>query len=219
MKYFIFSIDDGTIYDKKVIKIFNHFNIAATFNLNSGLEDFVWYNGEHPIHRLKLWENRHLYDNHEVASHSLTHPHMTMCPDEIIEREVKSDIENLSNIFNREIVTFAFPFEDYDDRCIDVIKRNTNVKVIRVSEFDSSFKFPKDKYHVPITSISVRESLDLVQKFIADPEAELFVFVSHAYDFELDNTYHELEQLCEIVSSNRDIKIITTGELSEILNN
>ena len=32
MKYFIFSIDDGTIYDKKVIDIFNKYGIKGTFN-------------------------------------------------------------------------------------------------------------------------------------------------------------------------------------------
>ena len=56
MKYFIFSIDDGTVYDKKVIEIFNKYNIKATFNLNSGLDNFVWYLGEKPIHRLNLQE-------------------------------------------------------------------------------------------------------------------------------------------------------------------
>ena len=37
MKYLVFSIDDGTIFDRKTIKIFNRFNILATFYLNSGL--------------------------------------------------------------------------------------------------------------------------------------------------------------------------------------
>ena len=77
MKYFIFSIDDGTIYDQKVIDIFNKYNIRATFNLNSGLQDFVWYKDDRPVERLKLFGNRHIYDTHEVASHSLTHPYLT----------------------------------------------------------------------------------------------------------------------------------------------
>ena len=57
MKYFIFSIDDGTIYDKKVIEIFNKYNIKGTFNLNSGLDDFVWYLNDKPIERLSLKDN------------------------------------------------------------------------------------------------------------------------------------------------------------------
>ena len=43
MKYFVFTVDDGTIFDKKVIAIFNKYGIKATFNLNTGLQDFVWF--------------------------------------------------------------------------------------------------------------------------------------------------------------------------------
>ncbi len=70
MKYFIFSIDDGTIYDQKVIDIFNRYHIKGTFNLNSGLGDYVWYLNDMPIRRLKLEDNASLYDGHEVTSHS-----------------------------------------------------------------------------------------------------------------------------------------------------
>ena len=54
MKYFIFSIDDGTIYDKKVIEIFNRYGIKGTFNLNSGLDGFIWYLNGRPIERQYL---------------------------------------------------------------------------------------------------------------------------------------------------------------------
>ena len=84
MKYFILSIDDGTIYDKEVIKILNAHHIKGTFNLNSGLDDFIWYKDDRPVNRLHLVDNIELYKGHEVASHSLTHPHLTMCSDDHI---------------------------------------------------------------------------------------------------------------------------------------
>ena len=219
MKYFVFSIDDGTIYDKKTIKIFNRYGIRATFNLNSGLQDFVWYKDDKPVERLKLWENREIYANHEVASHSLTHPHLTMCPDWVIENEVKSDFENLSNIFNRKIVSFAFPFQDSDDRCIEVIKNTVNPTNIRQSILDDSFVFPVDQYHIHITTWLIDVALELVDKFIKDENAQLFVFVAHSYDFEFDSSFDKLEKLCEIVTSQKDIKVITMQELAKVLEN
>lgn len=42
-KYFLLSFDDGTIYDRRFVELLNKYNIRGTFNLNSGLEDFVWY--------------------------------------------------------------------------------------------------------------------------------------------------------------------------------
>ena len=78
MKYFIFSIDDGTVFDKQVIDIFNRYHIKATFNLNSGLGNFVWENQGIPIKRFDLEKDYQIYEGHEVASHTLTHPHLTM---------------------------------------------------------------------------------------------------------------------------------------------
>ena len=217
MKYFIFSIDDGTVYDRKVIEIFNRYHIKGTFNLNSGLNDFVWYLNDMPIVRLNLRDNADLYKGHEVASHSLTHPHLTMCPGEIIVKEVGEDITNLRDIFNRDITTFAFPFEDSDERCVDIIKHLHNIKCIRHSQIDQSFKFPEDLYHIKITSLDIIEAVELVDKFIENEEAELFVFVSHAYDFEVNQTYDKLEELCQKVTSNDDIKVITMSELARVI--
>ena len=215
MKYFIFSIDDGTIYDKQVIEIFNRYGIKGTFNLNSGLDGFIWYLNGRPIERLYLKENPNLYDGHEVASHSLTHPHMTMCPGEIVVKEVGEDIVNLETIFGREVNTFAFPFHDSDDRCVDIIKHLHNIKVIRHSAEDKSFRFSEDLLHVKITSLDINEALHLVDDFIKDDEAELFVFVSHAYDFEVNQTYDKLEQLCQKVKGCKDIENITMSELTK----
>ena len=215
MKYFIFSIDDGTIYDRKVVEIFNRYGIKGTFNLNSGLDGFVWFLNGRPIERQFLKENPGLYDGHEVASHSLTHPHLTMCPGEIIVKEVGKDIVNLETIFGREIHTFAFPFHDSDDRCVEIIKHLHNIKVIRHSAEDKSFKFPEDLLHVKITSLDVNEALSLVDDFIKDDEAELFTFVSHAYDFEVNQTYDKLEELCQKVVNCKSVKNITMSELEK----
>lgn len=219
MKYFVFSIDDGTIYDQIVANIFDEFGIHATFNLNSGLQNFVWYKNDRPVERLNLTNYKDIYALHEVSSHSLSHFHLTECPDDVISREVNEDIYNLEEIFQRKVTTFAFPFQDFDDRCINVIRQNPNITAIRVSELDRSFKMPVDQFHIKITSWNIDEALGLVNNFIQDENAELFVFVGHAYDFEFDSSYEKLIQLCQIVTSNNDIKCITMNELSQIIEN
>ena len=213
MKYFILSIDDGTIYDKKVIPILNRHKIKGTFNLNTGLEDFVWYKDGRPVERLHIEENKDLYEGHEVASHSLTHPHLTGCCNDHIGYEVGVDMENLSRIFKRPIKSFAFPFEDFDERCINRIKNIGGLSAIRVSEIDRSFHFPIDPFHIKISSLNIKEALELFPSFLKDKEAELFVFVSHAYDFEFDETYDDLERLCEMVEKEKEVKSIFTQEL------
>ncbi len=216
MKYFLLSIDDGTIYDAKVIPILNRYGIKGTFNLNSGLDDFVWYNEGRPVRRLRLVDNISLYQGHEVASHSLTHPHLTQCDDDHIGHEVGVDKENLERIFGREVTSFAFPFEDFSARCINRIKAIDGFTAIRLSEIDRSFAFPIDPFHIKITSLDVLDAIALFQDFLKDEKAKLFVFVSHGYDFEFNDTYEALEQLCQEVKEN-GIRSICTSELPSLL--
>ena len=112
MKIVCLTFDDGTIYDIRFIELLNKYNIKATLNLNSGLNDFVWYFGDLPIKRLDLNKVKDLYNGHEVASHSLTHPYFSSLKKEDAIYQVEEDIKNLNNIFNTNIVGFAFPFTD-----------------------------------------------------------------------------------------------------------
>lgn len=214
MKYFVFSIDDGTVYDETTIEIFNRYGIKGTFNLNSGLQDFVWYLGDLPIRRLPLYEYRSLYDGHEVASHTLTHPYLDQCPDDVVVREVSEDINNLEAIFEHEVTSFATPFETCGDREVWLISNYTKVTNIRLSEIDESFKKPSDPYHIKVTTLDINRALELIQDFINDDNAELFVYAGHSYDFYVENTFNLLEELVKILVNNKDsIKVTTMQEM------
>ena len=212
MKYFVFAIDDGTSFDKKTIEIFNRYDIKATFNLNSGLQDFVWYKDSLRVTRLNLEENKYIYDGHEVASHSLTHPYLTMMSDSDVYREVKEDIDNLTRIFHKEITSFSFPFDGYDDRTINIIK-SLGIDHIIVPDIDDSFHFPIDNYHIKVTSWNIDDALKKIDRFIKDDTAQIFIYLSHSYDYEYDDSYDKLEKLCQIVKSCKDIQTITVKEI------
>ncbi len=212
MKRFVFAIDDGTIFDEKVIAIFNKYGIKATFNLNSGLQDFVWFKDWLEVRRLRLEENKHLYDGHEVASHSLTHPFHTSLSDEGVSWEVGEDIHNLRNIFQREIESFSFPFDGFDERTISIIK-GLGISHIILPCIDDSFRYPMDTCHIKVTSWNIEDALFKVKRFIEDEQAELFVYLSHSYDYEYDHSYDKLEELCQIVTDRKDIQIVNIRDL------
>ena len=212
MKYFVFAIDDGTIYDTKVIDIFNRYKIRATFNLNSGLQDYVWYKGDLPVRRLDLCKYKDIYKNHEVASHSLTHPFLTNMPDDAVYHEVKEDVDNIERIFARKVISFSFPFDGFDERTINIIK-SVDITHIILPEIDDSFKLPYDTCHIKVTSLNIDDALEKFERFIKDKDAELFVYLSHSYDYEFDDSYDKLEKLCQLVKSQKDIKTITIGEI------
>ena len=214
MKYFVFAVDDGTTYDQKVIDIFNRYNIRATFNINSGLQDFVWYKEDLPVRRLDLYKYKDIYNNHEVASHSLTHPYLTSLSDEEVYYEVKIDKDNIERIFNRKVTSFSFPFDYFDERTINIIK-GLGISHIILPEIDDSFRFPSDTFHIKVTSWNIDDALTKLDRFIKDKDAEIFIYLSHSYDYEFDHSYDKLEKLCQLVTSQSDIKTITIGEIAE----
>ena len=209
MKIVSLSFDDGTIYDLRFIELLNKYNIRATLNLNSELENFVWYFGDTPIERLKLNEVVEKYDGHEVCSHSLTHPYFSSLSKEEIIRQVKEDCENLSKIFNRDINAFAFPFHDQTEEHIQILKENLNLNYIRYSYFEESY-LPKDRYHIPLNALYNDNNLyEKLEKFKNnDLDNSLFVIAGHSYEFEVRNEWERIEELLKYLSSNKDIVVL-----------
>ena len=72
-KILLLSFDDGTIYDKRFVQLLNKYGIKATFNLNSGLEDFIWhYEDRFPIHRQILADTLRQYRGMKLPATACT---------------------------------------------------------------------------------------------------------------------------------------------------
>lgn len=197
MRIVSLSFDDGTIYDIRFIELLNKYNIRATLNLNSGLDNFVWlYEDKTPIRRLILKDYKDLYKNHEVASHSLTHPYFSSLDKDEIIKESKEDIKNLSLIFDREIKGFAFPFYDQTEDNINVVKDNNELSYIRYSYLSDSV-IHKDRYHIHINALY--DDIDIYDKLNrfknCREQDALFVIAGHSYEFEVKNDWKKIEEL------------------------
>ena len=209
MKIVSLSFDDGTIYYKRFIDLLNKYGLRATFNLNSGLKDFIWYYEDKPIRRLNLEESKEIYKGHEVASHSLTHPYFSSLDEKRQIREVEEDILNLEKIFSRKIEGFAFPFIDQTEANIQVVKNNIDLKYIRCSIFTEKI-LPKDRYHVGINALyddkDIYEKLERYKSNIL-PNS-LFVIAGHSYEFEVKNDWEKIEKLLKYLKENDELLVL-----------
>ena len=211
-KIFILSFDDGTVWDKRFVDLLNQYGMKATFNLNSGLEDFVWqYEDKFPSRRQKLHETVEQYRGHEIASHTLTHPWLNTLTPPQLAREVGEDCEALKELFGLTEIGFGVPFTACGEREIRILRKY--VKYIRLSAFSDSFALPEDPYHIPIHGLyndpDIREK---IQAF-ADcglPEA-LFVMAGHSYEFEVLNHWQYIEELLAYIQSF-GFEVMTTME-------
>lgn len=220
MKIVSLSFDDGTIYDLRFIELLNKYNLKATLNLNSELNDFVWYyDDQHPIKRLDLKEVKEAYNGHEVASHSLTHPYFSSLEGKEVIRQVKNDVENLSKIFGYNIEGFAFPFHDQTEENIQTIKDNVDLAYIRYSYLDHSGKH-MDRYHIHINALYDDEDIyDRLEEFKKEEENSLFVIAGHAYEFEVKNDWGKIERLLKHLANDKDVVVLTLKEAVRVLEN
>ena len=218
MKIVCLSFDDGTIYDERFIKLLNKYNLKATLNLNSGLKDFVWYYGNNPIKRLDLAKNKALYNGHEVASHSVTHPYFSSLSKEDVIKEVKNDLDSLNKIFDNRVSGFAFPFHDQTEDNINTIKENAKLDYIRFSYLTNEY-LPKDRYHIPINALyddkDIYERLENFKNNTLDNS--LFLIAGHAYEFEMKSDWEKIEKLLAYLKEDKIITVMTVKEAVKVL--
>ena len=201
-KYFLLSFDDGTIYDRRFVELLNRYRMKGTFNLNSGLEDFVWYYEDRfPVRRQILSEVGDLYRGHEIASHSLHHHWLNTLTPPQISREIGEDCERLKKCFGLEEIGFGVPFTACGEREIRIIRKLT--RYIRLSEFAESYELPQDPYHIPIHGLY--NDADIREKIAAfaesDPEDSLFVMAGHSYELEVLDHWDYIEKLLQYICS------------------
>ncbi len=200
-KFFLLSFDDGTIYDRRFVQLLNKYHIKGTFNLNSGLEDFVWhYEDRIPIRRQILTEIGDLYLGHEVASHSLHHHWLNTLTPPQISREIGEDCETLKKLFGLSEIGFGVPFTACGEREIKIIRKF--VRYIRLSEFAETFALPENPYHIPIHALyndaDIREK---IARFAEnDLEDSLFVMAGHSYELEVLNHWEYMKELLSFIS-------------------
>lgn len=220
-KAFNVTYDDGVLQDERFVKLLNAYNLKGTFNLNSGLmeNEFEWIHETGCIVKRLSKENvLSLYDGHEVASHTLTHPFMQEKTENEIMKELETDKKNLEKLFGRQIKGFAVPF-DYYSELIESCVKKCGFEYARISEESLSFA-PQPNYHRwKATVFHLDDSLEkLAEDFIqTDEELALFQIAGHSYDLDTENMWDKIEAILKKISSQDNILPMTTIEIIDYL--
>lgn len=226
MKAITFSYDDGVTQDIRLIEIFNKYNLKATFNLNSellGREGELVSNGVRVNHiKNKPEDVKHIYDGHEVAVHTLTHPNLVNIEDDNeVLRQVEQDRIKLSELTGYEVEGMAYPCggKNCDDRVADLIKNNTIIKYARTIDVTKSFEPYDDLYQYKGTLYhhGCWDSLfDMGREFLelkADTPKVFYIW-GHAYEFDIyPERWEMFEEFCKMMSGKSDIFYGTNLEI------
>ena len=211
-KIFLLSFDDGTVWDGRLVALLNRYGIKGTFNLNSGLEGFVWHFEEtFPVRRQILSEIGDQYAGHEIASHSLHHHRLDTLTPPQLRREVEEDAARLKAVFGLEEIGFGVPFTVCNEREVKILRKL--VRYIRLSEFSDSFALPADAFHIPIHGLyndpDIREKLKAFAE--SDLPVSLFVMAGHSYELEALGHWEYMEELLKEIK-NYGFETMTTME-------
>ena len=225
-KAITFSYDDGVTQDIRLIEIFNKYNLKATFNINSellGQSATVEHEGVKISHdKIKPEDLKHIYDGHEVAVHTLTHPNLTQIDDdkEII-RQVEQDRLNLSALAGYEVTGMAYPCGgvNCNDRVANIIKNNTPIQYARTITTTQSFEPFGDLYQYQGTIYHHAQwdrLFDMGREFLelkADTPKVFYIW-GHAYEFDIyPERWAQFEEFCRMISGHSDIFYGTNKEV------
>ena len=220
-KAITFSYDDGVTQDIRLIDLFNKYGLKGTFNINSG---YLGQSGEliregvHVRHdKVAPDMLRSIYEGHEVATHSVTHPDLTKLSDDAIIREIEDDRIKLSELVGYDVVGHAYPFGTCDRRVADILDTRTGVKYARTVVSTHNFDIQTDLQLFNPTVYHHREMDELFrlgEEFLnlKTDEPKLFYIWGHAYEFDIHNDWKRFEEFLEMISHREDIFYGTNAE-------
>lgn len=137
-KALIFSYDDGTIYDRRLVDIFNKYGLKATFHLNSGKLGMELV--------VTPEEVSSLYKGHEVACHGVYHEYPTHLSKECIVQEFYQDRVNLEKLTDQMVRGCSYAYGEYNEEVSETLKR-IGIVYSRTTEATGNMRVPNDFIH------------------------------------------------------------------------
>lgn len=221
VKAFNVSYDDGVIQDIRFVELLNRYGLKGTFNLNYGLlrSGFTWqHECGMTVRRIPEAEINRVYEGHEIASHSFTHPYFDSMSEMEILKELGADKFFLERLTGREVAGYATPFYYYSHLMADCV-RHCGFEYARISEESNDYSVPEDFYRWRGSKFHWDEDLeDFVRGFL-ETRQELAVcqLVGHSYDLDVVNLWETMERICRWISDSGEVWAATHLEIVRYL--
>lgn len=211
-----FSFDDGVHEDKPVIEFMNKHGLKGTFNLNTGSIGL----GDKPAaaSRIPATDIAEVYKGHEVAIHTVSHPHLSKLDASQIVDEVLQDRKALEDIVGYPVRGMAYPYGSYSQQVIDTL-RTLGIVYCRTT-LNATPCFPTAEplaWHSTAHMFNTDQGT-IVDRFIKVHEkpakANVFFIWGHSYEFARPrDRWNEMETLFKPLAGHDDVWYCTNIEL------
>ena len=226
-KVFTLSYNDGTVFDRPLIELFNKYHVKATFNLNSGR---IIKANENPNRetrpRLNQRELSELFEgtDHEIAVHTCTHPSLATIPQASAVSQIVNDRKALEKMFGRIVRGMAYPNGTWavDDKSVEAA-RCAGIVYARGTRATHKFDLPTGDFLrlEPTCHHNDAAIFELIDSFLADPVKRfpLMLYVwGHSYEFDDKNNWDHMEKVLSAVAGRDDVWYATNIEIFDYIN-
>ena len=210
------SWDDGVHDDVRLIELLGKYRAKATFNLIAGAhraERFSnWrYQDTKEVYHLARHELPELYRDFEVASHTVTHPHLERIALDKVTWELSESRKQLEDIFQRPIDGLAYPFGT-SNAAVKEEARRQGYRYARAGRFVPCVFPPDDPMEFGITvwfsDVKFWAEFERVKQ-----TGGVFHFVGHSYEFVSETMWTEFEAKLARLSADPEVCWMTNREL------
>ena len=220
-----FSYDDGVVQDRRLAEIFDKYGMKATFNFNTAGKRAPKFTKEE-IHEIFLSKG------HEIAIHGADHrANGSTRPIEGIRDVLECRLE-LESLCGRIIRGMAYPdsgitlmgnFGSYE--AVKNYLVELDIAYARTLGGDNnSFRLPED-FHAWMPTAHHKNSrmMEYIDEFLAIDTSKkaycarriprLFYIWGHSYEFDRNDNWELIEEICQRLSGNEEIWYATNIEI------
>lgn len=211
-KVLTMSYDDGKLADERLLHIFNKNGIRGTFNLNYGLMD-----RPERIDKEKICA---MYEGHEIATHTMTHPTIDRCPLTQTAKEILDDRSGLESLTGYPVRGHAYPNGSFNKEIKELLQ-HLGIAYARTAEWESgSMELPDDPWEWNATCHHNYHLMEYARTFAEFKKAQylkcLYVW-GHSYEFDRDDNWELMEEFCSYIGGREDIWYATNIEIIDYM--
>lgn len=217
-RYLIFSFDDGVDDDRRLVQLLNHYGFKATFFLNGLFDEHsaAFEDEGAVVFHLPHDQLPSLYQGHEVAVHSWSHPNLTSLPKDLVIEELKRSRDWISNLFGIVPVGVAYPFGSSDKKTAEIVKE-LGFRYARTIDKAPDFSISRDPYlHHPTAHFLTKDFDKLLNDFLSTPLEDqplILHFWGHSYELTGHDQWDWFEQKLIQLKKHKNIINISLNEL------
>ena len=212
-----FSYDDGHVFDRQLIEIFNRYGMKGTFHLNSGRLGSAGHHGAF-VNREELTK---LYAMHEVACHGVEHKDPLLLSEQELFLEYSEDRRTLEELTCGFVQGLSYAYGRYQEKTKHMAAA-VGLKYSRTVCSTHDFMLPADflEWH-PTCHFNDPMLMELGKNLLDSPphrEMPLLYVWGHSYEFDRDGTWGRMEEFCKMMAGQDKVWYATNLEICEYVN-